>query len=204
MLQNWRVFIWATQGLYRVLGRPLSHCEGHKFQTRMQQYKTNNLRLKSSFHPIWNGQCLTRVSFFSIALAFENLAPFERTAIFCVNFGFCETSLGPRQLSRGTLDATLRKDSCLWGFLLAPYTSKELKRRYANASEITGGHWGPRMVVRTILNPRGAWQTVGAAGFYRGLKGAREKLRGSSSGRAGPWVSTLSSWYKVVASVCLY
>jgi hypothetical protein len=39
---------------------------------------------------------------------------------------------------------------------LASYTSKVLKRKYANASEITGGHWGPRMVVRTIWNPGGA------------------------------------------------
>jgi hypothetical protein len=103
-------------------------------------------------------------------LAFENQTPFERTTIVCVNFGFYETSLGPRQLSRETLDATLRKDSRLWKFLLASYTSKVLKRRYANTSEITGEHWGPWMVVRTIWN-QGAWQTVGLRASTGASKG---------------------------------
>ena len=79
--------------------------------------------------------------FFSIALNCENPSPFEKSAIFCVNLGFHETSLGPRQLSRGALDITLRKDSCLWEFLLSSYIPKVLKSNYANAFIIFVSSW---------------------------------------------------------------
>jgi hypothetical protein len=129
--------------------------------------------------------------FFSIALNCENPSPFEKSAIFCVNLGFHETSLGPRQLSRGALDITLRKDSCLWEFLLSSYIPKVLKSNYANAFLLfinLGGHWGPWMVVRTNWNYgglRGAWQTVGAVGVHRGLKRARDSCRGFNEAAGG-------------------
>ena len=79
--------------------------------------------------------------FFSIALDSENQAPFEKSAISCVNLGFHETSLGPIQLSRGALDATLKKDSRLWGFLLSSYIPKVVEGNYANAFVIIVSSW---------------------------------------------------------------
>ena len=51
-----------------------------------------------------------------------------------------------------------------------------------------GGHWGLWMVVRTIWNYgrlRGAWQMVGAVGFQRGLKRARDSCGGSNKAAGG-------------------
>jgi hypothetical protein len=121
-------------------------------------------------------------AFFFYCLGFWESSSIWKKCNFLCQFWVLWDITGTQTVVKGALDATLRKDSCLWGFLLASYTSKVLKRRHANANEIMGGHWGPRMVVRTIWNhagePRGAWQMVGAAGFHRGLKGARDSCRG--------------------------
>jgi hypothetical protein len=55
---------------------------------------------------------------------------------------------------------------------------KGAQTRYANASEITGGHWGPRMVVRTIWKPGGP----------RG-PGRRWGLQASTGASKGPGIA---------------
>jgi hypothetical protein len=175
--------------------RPLSHRQGHKFQTPTQQYKTNNLWLKPSPHTTWNHQWCSRTIFFSIALACENQAPFEKNTIFCVHLGFHETSLRPRNWSRGSSDATLKKDSCLWGYLLTSYTQRVLKRKYANLFKISSPHGRALGIVdgcKDHMEPSGGH---GGHGRPWGLGASTGASKGP--GIAAVWIRNTTTWFHI-------
>jgi hypothetical protein len=86
--------------------------------------------------------------------------------------------MGLKQLSRGTLDATLRKDSCLWGFRFDSCKQKMLKCKYANAYKIPVTSWGHgglrwaadgcRDTIKSAGGPRGSLEDRGGCWFPQG------------------------------------